>query len=153
MAINKVVYGNNVLIDLSSDTAEASDVAQGKTFHLKSGTQAIGTALAGLDMDLLWKNASPTSGFNAQTVAIDLSSYKFIHVICRWTTSSNPADDGIQKTSMVGYADYIYGYGESSNRRRFMRSSNTGVYFSNGRSSNSQADSSSCVPEFIYGIK
>lgn len=153
MAINKVVYGNDTLIDLTEDTATADDVLNGKTFHLKNGVRATGNASIGIDMDLLWENASPTSGFNAQTVAIDLSSYKFIHVICRWTTSSNPADDAIQKTSMIGYADYIYGYGESSNRRRFMRSSNTGVYFSNGRSSNSQADSSSCVPEFIYGIK
>lgn len=47
MAINKVVYGNTALIDLTSDTVEASDVAQGKTFHLRSGEQATGTALGG----------------------------------------------------------------------------------------------------------
>lgn len=40
---NKVSYGNKILIDLTSDTAIASDVAVGKTFHLASGSQATGT--------------------------------------------------------------------------------------------------------------
>lgn len=47
MAVNKVVYGGATLIDLTSDTATASDVAQGKTFHLADGTQATGTASGG----------------------------------------------------------------------------------------------------------
>ena len=40
---NKVIYGNETLIDLTGDTAKASDVASGKTFHLASGIQATGT--------------------------------------------------------------------------------------------------------------
>ena len=44
MAINKVVYGSETLIDLTEDTATAADVAQGKTFHLASGAQATGTS-------------------------------------------------------------------------------------------------------------
>lgn len=44
---NKVVYGSDTLIDLTGDTATAEDVAQGKTFHLASGAQAVGTASGG----------------------------------------------------------------------------------------------------------
>ena len=33
MAYNKVVYGSNVLIDLTGDTATQADVLAGKTFH------------------------------------------------------------------------------------------------------------------------
>lgn len=43
MAINKVNYGGQTLIDTSEDTAEASDVLAGQTFHSKSGLQSTGT--------------------------------------------------------------------------------------------------------------
>jgi len=43
MAINKVVYGDQTLVDLTSDTATAEDVAQGKTFHDASGQQRTGS--------------------------------------------------------------------------------------------------------------
>ena len=43
MAINKVEANGETLIDLTSDTATASDVIKGKTLHLASGTVATGT--------------------------------------------------------------------------------------------------------------
>lgn len=47
MAKNKIVYNNQVLIDLTGDDVIESDVAQGKIFHKADGTQAIGTASGG----------------------------------------------------------------------------------------------------------
>ncbi len=41
--VNKVVYGGETLIDLTGDTAVATDVLSGKKFHLKSGAQATGS--------------------------------------------------------------------------------------------------------------
>lgn len=41
--INKVVYGNQTLIDLTGDDVLASDVLTGKKFHLPSGAQGTGT--------------------------------------------------------------------------------------------------------------
>lgn len=41
--VNKVVFGDETLIDLTGDTAIASDVLSGKKFHLKSGAQGTGT--------------------------------------------------------------------------------------------------------------
>jgi len=43
MAINKVIYGGNTLIDLTSDTVTASDILSGKKAHDKSGAQITGT--------------------------------------------------------------------------------------------------------------
>lgn len=43
MAINKVIYGNTVLIDLTQDDITAADLASGKTAHAADGTQITGT--------------------------------------------------------------------------------------------------------------
>lgn len=44
MAVNKIIYGNQTLIDLTGDTISASDVASGKLFHARDGEQTTGTA-------------------------------------------------------------------------------------------------------------
>lgn len=43
MAINKVIYGGNTLIDLTGDTITAADLANGITAHDKSGAIITGT--------------------------------------------------------------------------------------------------------------
>lgn len=44
MAINKVIYGGNTLIDLTGDTITASDLAYGITAHDRSGTSITGSS-------------------------------------------------------------------------------------------------------------
>lgn len=41
--VNKVVFGNNTVMDISGDTATPSDVLKGETFHDKSGASQVGT--------------------------------------------------------------------------------------------------------------
>lgn len=43
MAINKVIYGGNTLIDLTGDSVTAADVLSGVSFHLPSGESATGS--------------------------------------------------------------------------------------------------------------
>lgn len=43
MAINKVIYGGNVLIDLTNDTITAADLKSGVKAHDNSGVQITGT--------------------------------------------------------------------------------------------------------------
>lgn len=47
MAINKVVFGNDTLIDITDTTALASDVSIGKYFYLANGEKVQGTAVLG----------------------------------------------------------------------------------------------------------
>lgn len=44
MAVNKVIYGNDTLIDLTDDDVTAEDVVAGKYFHAPSGVRTVGTA-------------------------------------------------------------------------------------------------------------
>ena len=41
--INKVVYGDTTIIDITDTTAETSDVAAGKVFYARSGERSVGT--------------------------------------------------------------------------------------------------------------
>lgn len=50
MAKNKVIFGDQVLLDLTSDTVTPEDVAEGVTFHNRSGVQQVGTATGGHEM-------------------------------------------------------------------------------------------------------
>ena len=43
MAINKVIYGQDTLIDITDTTASASDVAQGEVFYNNAGVRTVGT--------------------------------------------------------------------------------------------------------------
>ena len=57
--VNKVIYGNQTLIDTTGDTAVASDVASGKTFHSATGEQLTGTKTA--PTSITPSNASPVA--------------------------------------------------------------------------------------------
>ncbi len=45
MAKNKIVFGNEVLIDLTEDTVTAADVVSGKVFHGADGVQSTGSLI------------------------------------------------------------------------------------------------------------
>ena len=43
MAVNKVIYGTETLLDLTDDTVTENDLLKGVTAHSKSGDQISGT--------------------------------------------------------------------------------------------------------------
>lgn len=47
MSVSKVVYGTTVLVDLTSDTVDASHLASGYTAHDKAGNSITGTMSGG----------------------------------------------------------------------------------------------------------
>lgn len=58
MGINKVQYGNTVLIDLTNTTVSADKLMQGYTAIDRTGTLITGTATGGIDGDNLAYGAS-----------------------------------------------------------------------------------------------
>lgn len=66
---NKVVYNGQTLIDLTADTAIASDVATGKYFHLATGERVQGTST--LDSDTSDANATAGEILSGKTAYVN----------------------------------------------------------------------------------
>lgn len=58
MAVNKVVYGNSTLIDLTSDTVAADKLMYGYTAHDNSGEVIVGTATGDNEAGYVWQDAA-----------------------------------------------------------------------------------------------
>ena len=56
MAINKVIYGGNTLIDLTADTVIAAALLEGYTAHDRSGAAITGTATGGSESGSVWQD-------------------------------------------------------------------------------------------------
>ena len=65
MARNKVIYGGEVLIDLTGDTVTEADVQEGVKFHLPSGEIATGTSTK--DSDTSDATAQPAEILSGKT--------------------------------------------------------------------------------------
>ena len=78
MAINKVVYGTTVLVDLTSDTVTAAALQQGYTAHAKNGEQVVGTLVPGITPTgtlTITANTAGTNCTNYATVVVALPEY------------------------------------------------------------------------------
>ena len=67
--VNKVIYGGETLIDLTSDTAVATDVLSGKYFHLKSGERVQGSCT--YDADTSDATAAASEILNTKTAYVN----------------------------------------------------------------------------------
>ena len=121
MAVSKVTLVNNnvsqTLIDVSNDTAVAADVAQGKTFHLATGEQAVGTA-TGTTKPTQTKTATPST--SQQTITPD-AGYELASVTVEAVT--NAIDANIQAGNIRNGVSILgvtgnYGGGGSSTLAR-----------------------------------
>lgn len=63
MAVNKVVFGNKTLIDLTGDTVTEEALLKGYTTHKADGTIITGTAFAGYPNEVVFSdNIEDSSG-------------------------------------------------------------------------------------------
>lgn len=91
MAHNKVIFDGTTLIDLTGDTATASDVASGKTFHLANGNSATGTATgSALNFQVSDASARRASTSYGEVLSLACSvtgTYTIYYCASRTTTS------------------------------------------------------------------
>lgn len=103
---NKIIYGGNTLIDLTGDTALASDVLSGKTFHLASGIQATGALSPSVA-------TATTSSSTARTVSFTVSKEpSWFMMICA-STNTTARSYRVQHLLYDGMTTTMY-YGNGS---------------------------------------
>lgn len=106
----------------------------------------------------LWENASPTSLFTAQTIALDLQDYRMVLCLFRLSTETVTV---VPATFAVvgGNACYSYGLVSGYPVRRTVSATTTGVKIEEGcrytsfGSTNVNAKNTNLIPVAIYGIK
>ena len=103
----------------------------------------------GVEMKLLWRNASPTSDFSAQTLTLDLSEYDA--AIVSYAQSRN---DGRISSSILCMKDRSISIGayRGASIKRTCEVMETGVKFGDASSSSGNTNSS-IVPYEIFGVK
>ena len=93
VAINKVTFGGNTLIDISGDTVTASTLLSGYTAHDASGTQITGQAAGSLPTYTGATTVTPTE--STQTLSTANTS-----VLANITV--NPIPDNYGRITQVG---------------------------------------------------
>ena len=114
----------------------------------------------GQHTDLLWENASPTAGFAAQTIALDLNGYDEIEIEFGMRTSAlyrtSVKGSLLESVVLVG----TYSFGGSGKilgmNRAVVINDKTSVVFDDAWETTPSSDTLNnnvCIPLAIYGIK
>lgn len=124
--VNKVVYGNVAVLDLTSDTVEADKLLQGYTAHDKSGAIINGAYVAPTINNITPSNTSPASMSTNNNYKPTANGYAISSYSNVTPSNSSPAtltSGNINKMSGSGYAIQSY-----SN----VTPTTSGTYFSSG---------------------
>ena len=101
----------------------------------------------------LWENASLSSSFPAQTIALDLSGYDgvsiFYYVDATTDVHLNTGKVGKNLSGCLWYVTASSGY----RLHRVFTVSNTGITFHTATNTGTVAAGKVCIPHVIYGIK
>ena len=134
MAINKVVYGTTVLVDLTSDTVDAAHLAKGYTAHDAAGNLIVGSLeqqansnlLHGVTPSLLNGTAQSGNAYvipDSRNSGVDYIEYTLDFPALTSDTTYRLSAFGESKNAygtMISVFFYVHGtYGSTSIRRKY----------------------------------
>jgi len=127
-AVNKVVYGNTTLIDLTGDTITASDLRDGVTAHTRSGEQVTGTLE--VEKQTTWYGTCSTGPTTAQKAVVCadfvLETGAFSVLFTKANTAATPT---LNVNSTGAKSIYIGGSTPNSTSNTLKWSANTLITF------------------------
>ena len=103
---------------------------------------------------LLWTNTSPTTGFGAQTVQLDLSGYDDVEV--EWIHNTNEQNKVLYNRCKVGKSSFLFVTRVDIflTQMRQLDANSNGIYFGDCQlGSNATIYNNHCIPYHIYGIR
>lgn len=108
---------------------------------------------SGISMELLWENASPTSEFAAQSIALsNLSGYKMICISAKYHKNNYPLLSVMGKNDVgISYEPQYYNSAGDFYYRKFTIANN--AISVGGGFKNTSANNEAIIPFQIYGIK
>ena len=125
--------------------------------YSKAQTDALIAENAGVQMEVLWENASPTSAFSAQTIALNLTDYDNLVMVVQ-----NSGGYGLSMMLEKNLTMLFFSFGNVLNAgntdfyRRDIKATNGGIEVSacNMKSgSTTSINNNTLVPTYLYGIK
>lgn len=134
MAVNKVVYGTTVLVDLTGDTVNADGLLQGLTAHGANGEAIAGTLIPGFDIapykDIEVGELTPASNMSSISIDASKGTPAFISVICidrnSITATSSSITAAFWTQDMNGTVVRVMRYYSNNNKQT--TSNNYGTY-------------------------
>lgn len=105
----------------------------------------------GVQMELLWENASPSSDFAAQTVALDLDGFDMVKVVAYHQKTAHRVCSEV--SAVAGESGVLRTFPSGTNTYRYFEVSLSGVNFEDTRQTSTSANNEYIIPARIYGIK
>ena len=148
---------NKILRDLQN-TFKKSDtipISSGGTGATNAGAARRNLGLTGIETKtLLWQNASPTSGFDNQTVNLNLSNYDSLEIEFKTYAGSNTFNVSRHRIGVESVLTTATGGNPTiCPVMRVFTSNASGIVFSDFFDWNFGKNNTVCVPTKIYGIK
>lgn len=120
-------------------------------------TEILANFRTGVEMDLLWENASPGSAFAAQTIAVDLTGYDLILIVFLGMKDTYSSTHGIIPKEHSGETKQFAAVRYDSGVHAYLRSVTAdfalGTIAFEGGLQNATANDGRIIPQYIYGIK
>lgn len=104
--VNKVIYGNSTIMDISDTTAGAADVESGKVFYTASGARTVGTSLK--THYATCDTAAATVQKEATISGID-ELYVGLQVVIKFTYSNTATSPTFKLNTLDAKPMYRYG--------------------------------------------